>query len=170
MEVDRAQYGITAKQKSRAMTVLAWGNQLILSSTQKGGDSFSYQYKGTPVLEDLHLCQQVWKDATGDDQQHRARAMCAEPMACQLYYSLDAVAHLAEQHARVATVVENGQGVVEQQDPCPPPSQQVCVFFPLFGQESMVLTCVLGEHLGLQHIRLIAGPDRAGQIHPATEL
>jgi len=135
VEVDRAQYGIGARQKSRAMSVLAWGNELILSSTQKGGDSFSYRFQGTQVLDDLRLCQQVWKDATENDLEHRAAAMCAEPMACQLYYSMNAITHLASQHARVCTVVENGQGVVEQQDPCPPPHQEVLFPSPSGGVE-----------------------------------
>jgi hypothetical protein len=114
VEADRAQYEIGAKGKAKVMAVLAWGNELILSSSQKGGYAFNYQYKDSPVLEDLQLCQQVWKDFTDTDQGHRARAMCAEPMAAQLYYSIDAISHLASQHATICSVVENNQGVLEQ--------------------------------------------------------
>lgn len=125
MNVDAQQYAIKLSSRPKALATLAWGNELIISSTQKGLGSFTYEYNvNSPVLKDLQLCQQVWKDATNEDKEHRTRGKCAEPMACHVYYTLNPDAHLEKQQARIASVVENSQGVVEQQDPCVDPDQQ----------------------------------------------
>jgi hypothetical protein len=123
VDVDRVQYGIGKGQKPRAMAVLAWGNELILATSQKGGGSFSYDYGDTPVLRDLQLCQQVWQEATGNDLEHKNQGNCAEPMASHMYYSVH-TAHLANRNARVATVVTSGN-TLQQQDPCPGPHEEV---------------------------------------------
>ncbi|KAI0403814.1 hypothetical protein F4802DRAFT_279354 [Xylaria palmicola] len=95
--------------------VLAWGNEIILASSQKGKNYFSYEYKQTPVLGSLELCQIIWRDdgpgGGTTDEKHRTEGKCGEPMAAHLYYSLDATTPLSKQQARVATVVEGRDGV-----------------------------------------------------------
>ncbi|KAL4767177.1 hypothetical protein BDW60DRAFT_212202 [Aspergillus nidulans var. acristatus] len=44
-------------QTLNAMSVLAWGNELILASSQKGKYSFAYEYAETKVLKSLLLCR-----------------------------------------------------------------------------------------------------------------
>ncbi|RYP45986.1 hypothetical protein DL768_007736 [Monosporascus sp. mg162] len=126
VQIDREQYGISDRSKPGAMTVLAWGNEMILASSQKGTSSFTYKYKNTPVLETLELCQIVWREhgpGGGEtDKQHRTEGKCGELMAAHLYYSQDATVALAQRNARVATVVEKGREV-KNEDPCGDPNQ-----------------------------------------------
>jgi hypothetical protein len=107
-----AQYGISKKKGlSTVMTVLAFGNEIILASTQKGDDSFTYGFGdgNTQVARALQLCQAVWKDRAnlGEDDEppiHKNKGHCGEPMAAHLYYASHTTP-LAEQNARVATIV-----------------------------------------------------------------
>lgn len=59
---DRVQYGIGKKWQPGVMTVLAFGNEIIFSSSTKGTSSFTYEYQNTPVLQNLQLCQVIWRD------------------------------------------------------------------------------------------------------------
>ncbi|RYP70472.1 hypothetical protein DL769_004961 [Monosporascus sp. CRB-8-3] len=126
-QIDRDQYGLSDYSKPSAMTILAWGNEIILASSQKGRSSFTYEYKNTPVRETLELCQIVWReDGPGDgktDKKHRTEGKCGELMAAHLYYSEDATITLAERNARVGTVVEKRKNL-ENTDPCGDPKNQ----------------------------------------------
>ncbi|KAH7128005.1 hypothetical protein B0J13DRAFT_453729 [Dactylonectria estremocensis] len=126
MEDDSRQYQISIKKIPNAMAVLAWGNEIILASSQKTMPSFAYQYADTPVLESLKLCQMVWRDnaPSGTDERHRAEGMCAEPVAAQLYYSIN-TNQLQGQNARVGTWVRNRKGEWQKQDPCGEPSRDL---------------------------------------------
>lgn len=62
MPPDRIQYGIGKKWQAGVMTVLAFGNEIIFASSTKGSSSYTYEYHNTPVLQDLQLCQVIWRD------------------------------------------------------------------------------------------------------------
>jgi hypothetical protein len=60
MIADARQYGYpTDKQLPKAMTILAWGNEIILASSQRNNVSFSYMFADTPVLKVL-----LWESKT----------------------------------------------------------------------------------------------------------
>jgi hypothetical protein len=69
------------------MTFLAFGNKVILSSSQNG-PSFTYEYANSPVKESLSLCMAVWKEQTGEKKRHGRRASCGEMMCAHQYYQL----------------------------------------------------------------------------------
>jgi hypothetical protein len=71
-----------------AMSILAWGNEIILSSSQKGQQSFSYDGPDTPVKRSLQLSQATWvrESRTSADVLHRREGKCGEGMAAHLYY------------------------------------------------------------------------------------
>lgn len=98
------------------MTVLAFGNEIILSSSQKGGNSFSYEYGDTEVLKTLLLCQVAWNEDSREDQTHKNRGKCGELFTSQMYYLLYDTP-LAERNAGVATVTFN-KGALRRTDPC----------------------------------------------------
>lgn len=127
MQVDFDQYEIVEKQKNKdmpsAMGVLAWGNQLIFASSQKG-PSYSYGNRGTPVRESLDKCQIVWRDTGPIDpnKPHKSMGRCAETSAAQLYY-LANTTPLESVGARVGTVVLRRSGSAEPTDPCGDPAR-----------------------------------------------
>lgn len=67
MDAARLQYSIKKGLVPRVMTVLAFGNEIILASSMKGASSFNYAFQNTPVLESLQLCQMVWRDCICPD-------------------------------------------------------------------------------------------------------
>ncbi|KAL2131056.1 hypothetical protein VTI74DRAFT_5595 [Chaetomium olivicolor] len=72
------------------MSILAWGNEIILTSSQKGSQSFSYNGPDTPLQRSLQLCQAVvWQDVTGAVGVHKNQGKCGEEMAVHLYYKLN---------------------------------------------------------------------------------
>lgn len=104
--------------KPGAMTVLAFGNEIILSSSQKGGNSFSYGYGYTKVLKTLQLCQVAWNEDGKPEKLHKNHGKRGEVFVSHMYYSLYNTP-LAEQNARVAMVTFNkGAGIPPQTDPC----------------------------------------------------
>ncbi|EEP82611.1 predicted protein [Uncinocarpus reesii 1704] len=122
---DVEQYGISARSVPNALAVLAWDHEIILSSSQKGGASFTYDYGDSPVLESLRLCQAIWKDdgPFGNDKEHRTGASCAEPMAAHLYYATTGEP-LDTKKARVGTWTRRKKGW-EQTDPCGTPEKDL---------------------------------------------
>jgi hypothetical protein len=122
MIADAQDYAVGVSNRPKAMSVLAFGNELILASSQKGLTSFSYTYHSTPVLETLRLCQAVWGNRPGGtDSPHNYGGSCAELMAAQLYYTLYTTP-LSARAARIATVTlqkKDGQFVPRPKDPCP---------------------------------------------------
>jgi len=125
MVADMAQYSIGPGRQPGAMAVLAFGNEIILASSQRGQPSYTYNYENTPVLESLKLCQIVWRDyGPGNgatDDPHRTEGKCAEVMAAHLYYSIH-TNPLSSQQARVATVAKRRENLV-QLNPCGDPQQ-----------------------------------------------
>ncbi|KAL6229676.1 hypothetical protein BDW75DRAFT_90837 [Aspergillus navahoensis] len=122
MEADAEQYQISKKRTPNAMGVLAWGNDIILASSQVGQSSFTYDYKSTPVLESLKLCQMVWRDnapfySEETHGTHRTKGKCAEQLSAHMYYYITDIP-LQIQHARVGVWVRNGKGEWEKRDPC----------------------------------------------------
>ncbi|KAK2761655.1 hypothetical protein FQN54_001483 [Arachnomyces sp. PD_36] len=123
MVVERQRYGISEGAQPNALAILAWGNQIIISSTQKGSPSFSYGYYHTEVLESLNICHKVWADVTqskGEIKGHKGTGRCAEPMAAHLYYSLETIP-LQNHNARIGTWVYVRDGDWTQIDPCGDP-------------------------------------------------
>ncbi|PGH17919.1 hypothetical protein AJ79_00818 [Helicocarpus griseus UAMH5409] len=127
MTAEAEQYGITRRNIPGAMAILAWGNEIILASSQRP-ISFSYGYHGTEVLESLKLCQMVWHEMTGDDQEHRRQGMCAEPMAVHLYYSMTETP-LQNQRARIGAWTPIRSGGWKQSDPCGFADEWGCALF-----------------------------------------
>ncbi|EAW21127.1 uncharacterized protein NFIA_062880 [Aspergillus fischeri NRRL 181] len=117
MVADREQYGIIPGAEPTAVGILAWGNEIILSSTMKSAGHYSYQFQNgdTPVGRSLQKCQMVWRDKTGKEKQHKNRGSCVEPMAAHLYYGQNDVP-LKDRKARVGTWVKVGNW--KQIDPC----------------------------------------------------
>ncbi|CEL03923.1 hypothetical protein ASPCAL05060 [Aspergillus calidoustus] len=123
MEADLRQYGISAKRMPSAMGILAWDKHIILASSQTGQKSFTYDYKDTPVLQSLRLCQIAWRDEapSGTDSEHRTQGKCAEQISAHMYYLLGWELPLQVQNARVGVWVRNGKGEWGQRDPCGDP-------------------------------------------------
>jgi len=125
MAPDLAQYQINPRNTPSAMAVLAWGNQLILASSQKGPTSFSYNYPSTPVLSSLQLCQTVWRDdgVMNSDKTHRTDGKCSEQMAAHLYFFSETT-DLPLQSARVAAVTKPSRNAdLRATDPCGDPQR-----------------------------------------------
>ncbi|KAL3444235.1 hypothetical protein BJX65DRAFT_311014 [Aspergillus insuetus] len=123
MEADLQQYGISSKGLPSAMGILAWDRHIILASSQRGQNSFTYDYKDTPVLKSLKLCQMAWRDdaPSGTDSPHRTQGKCAEQLSAHMYYLLGWTLPLQVQDARVGVWVRSGKGVWEKRDPCGDP-------------------------------------------------
>lgn len=123
---DMNQYGISVnKHQPGALTILAFGNEIILASSQRGQPSYTYNYANTDVLESLKLCQIIWKDNGPDDsstdKQHANRGQCGEVIAAHLYYSIYTTP-LKERQARIGTVVSRG-GEMRFFPPCGNPEK-----------------------------------------------
>jgi hypothetical protein len=135
MSVDREQYGIGPRAEPTAMGVLAWGDEIIISSSVKGAGSFSYQFDGgnPEVLKSLKECQILWRDTSLPDKnkehEHKNKGNCAEPMAAHLYYRNNGK-DLPAQNARIGTWVRVG-GTWQQIDPCGT-GEDVSTTFPTF--------------------------------------
>lgn len=125
IETDMAQYDIRPLNRPSALSVLAWGKELIFATSQKGSTSFAYDYPDSPVRPILELCSVVATDdgVGSPNSRHRAEAKCAEPMALQLYYfSQDN--NLSPESARIGSVVLGpGKAKPEARDPCAGPEK-----------------------------------------------
>ena len=120
IQPDMEQYGMRFAQQwaPGAMTILAWDNEIILASSQKGPQSFTYDYQGedaTPVLAQLNECQtqlQLLLESESREGEetpvvgiHRTSGKCGEEMAAHLYYLYNQGRPLRDRHAVVGTVV-----------------------------------------------------------------
>lgn len=124
MYEDATQYGIGTKRVPTAMSVLVWGNEIIIASSIKG-PAFNYMLKDTPVLESLELCQIVWRDTVGPDIRHKNNGSCGELTAAQIYYSVYSKP-LSSQSASVGTVgyVTHSTGTrIDTKPPCGDPKE-----------------------------------------------
>ncbi|RAH52913.1 hypothetical protein BO85DRAFT_382852, partial [Aspergillus piperis CBS 112811] len=112
MQANQEAYGIPKRQRSKAMTVLAFDHEIILASSQKG-ESFSYYYTDTPVAKALERCQVTWRRDFGKESIHKNEGKCGEEMAAHLYYLVHPGKSLSSQKPRVATIVGG-----KRTDPC----------------------------------------------------
>ena len=148
------QYGINPNHNQPgAMTVLAFGNELILASSQKGPVSFSYTFRDSPVLETLRLCQAIYRESsvTGSDKEHRTAGRCGEIMAAHLYYVQHPDTRLSDTQARIATVtIRNRQEAPAATDPCGD-AQHASTHRLHLKSEGVMLTILIGQ-LGLPAI------------------
>jgi hypothetical protein len=114
MEPDMVQYDVPRNRNNQpfAMTVLAFDNEIILASSQKGANSYAYDFLDTPILKTLQLCQ------IGDNK-HMHGGGCGEVVAAQLYFTKYPDIPLSTRRARIGTVVWNrNKKRPEQTDPC----------------------------------------------------
>ena len=98
-----------------AMGILAWGNEIILTSSMKGAPSFFYDFKGgnTVIGEALEKCSIL-------SQRHKNTANCAEPMSAHLYYKDIGITRkpLAAESPRIGVWVKQAETGWTQTDPC----------------------------------------------------
>jgi hypothetical protein len=121
MSAEMERYQVrNSKDTPGGMSILAFGNEVILSSTVKGLNSFAYDYEPSSVKAPLQLCQAVWRDGEDNDQKHKNGGSCGEVMVSQLYYTIHD-SPLADQNARVGAVLylgKKGAKKLEQKPPC----------------------------------------------------
>lgn len=118
IDPDRLNYDIGLRNLPGAMTVLAFSNELILASSQKGSSAYSYKQLNTPVSLALEMCQMIWRDDGEIKKEHQHKGKCGEPMSMHLYYLRYPDTHLSDQGARIGTVVKNRDGDMVPTDPC----------------------------------------------------
>lgn len=84
---DAQQYEFGPKRWPGAITILAFDNEIIISSSQKG-PSFTYKYSQTPVKELLAQCSAIWQQGAAgrEEKQHRSQGSCGEIMTAHQYY------------------------------------------------------------------------------------
>ncbi|KAF3398635.1 hypothetical protein DPV78_007101 [Talaromyces pinophilus] len=78
-----SQYQVGKRFKPGALTILAWGNEIILASSQKGSNSFTYEGEPSKVLEILQMCQTTYLEnyKAGTATGHRTQGKCGEEMS-----------------------------------------------------------------------------------------
>ncbi|OQD78004.1 hypothetical protein PENANT_c101G01795 [Penicillium antarcticum] len=113
MVADRKQYGISPQAEPTAMGILAWGSEIILSSSMKGGDSFFYEYEdgNTLVGQALQKCSIF-------SQKHKNDGSCAEPMSAHLYHQDSTRKPLKDELPRIGVWVKQGAQGWTKTDPC----------------------------------------------------
>ncbi|KAK3896774.1 hypothetical protein C8A05DRAFT_20327 [Staphylotrichum tortipilum] len=131
---DMAQYGIprTKNLTPLAMSILAFDNEIILASSQKGKQSFSYASPENPVSRALNACQIMSAEKTSVSKRHKNQGKCGEEMAAHIFYRLYPGQDLASRNAVVGTWVADNHlstvpvrtdpcGIADNvsQDPCP---------------------------------------------------
>lgn len=100
MDASVDQYMIPKDQRPNAMGIMAWGNEIILTSSQRIGPPYSYTTgvesaakdytEQDVVLKSLKLCQVAGKSSSGYDltKEHTNEGKCVEPMSANMYYIL----------------------------------------------------------------------------------
>lgn len=146
MRADVVQYGINPKHPKynpRAMTLLAFGNEIILASSQKGLQSFSYSTPDTPVLIDLNRCAMAWRDEGNPEQpEHRRGAKCGEEMVCHLYALNNRDQELRTRNPSISTWAAAGS--IDNPAPTPPcgnPVRADVSFCPICPMSHQFITC-----------------------------
>ncbi|KAF5626140.1 hypothetical protein F52700_8857 [Fusarium sp. NRRL 52700] len=127
MEKDMQQYKPTVFPKGSTkpsylpsvMTIVAFGNEIILSSSQKGLDGFLNQWPQSPVRLALDRCSALWRDRVVNDPEstadpaagHTNKAKCGEVNAFHQYYMTHTTSIPdVSPKVRVTTVVKGRQG------------------------------------------------------------
>ncbi|KAK3312151.1 hypothetical protein B0H66DRAFT_525132 [Apodospora peruviana] len=125
MQPEMKQYDIGVRKVPSVMTVLAFGNKTILSSSIRGQAAFTYALEKTPVYKTMKLCTAIWADQHPDDdehadKEHRNKGSCGEPMVAHQYYHVhDKPLKELEPPARVDTVSRSANGPIPK-PPCGP--------------------------------------------------
>ncbi|KAK1994045.1 hypothetical protein LX36DRAFT_224470 [Colletotrichum falcatum] len=136
--IEQSKYDIHTNNRPSVMTALAFGDEIILSSSQKGKTSFSYGEPDQPdsrprankVKQILDLCQQTFMhsvpEADRKENQHRHGGKCGEQLVAHAFYKThpELEADLSKTNGRVTTVQKDikdpSRGVVAI-DPCNTP-------------------------------------------------
>ncbi|KAK1580596.1 uncharacterized protein LY79DRAFT_661048 [Colletotrichum navitas] len=132
-------YDISKYIRPTVITALAYGDEIILSSSQKGQTSFSYGDPDHPdsrpranrVKQQLDLCQQTFMhnvpEADRNKDRHRNNGQCGEQLVAHAFYNIhpEPDADLSKMNARVTTVQRGvgdntGRGIFAI-DPCNTP-------------------------------------------------
>ena len=114
MDPGMEQYGIAKNKnnKPEGMTVLAFDHEIILSSTQKGANSYAYEFVDTPVLKTFQECKV-------GDLTHKNGGGCGEIMSAQMYFTKYPDRHLSTRKARVGIVLwDRKTDVLTRTEPC----------------------------------------------------
>lgn len=130
MVADADQYGLEDTDRPGAMGIMAFGNEIFLTSSQSGGPSYSYEASDTnPVKVALKMCQNAekypgWKT----DELHKNNGKCVEVSSAQMYFLLNkdekTIESLKNQKPRVAVWTMNrGTGKWRKTAPCQDPKQ-----------------------------------------------
>ncbi|KIL85503.1 hypothetical protein FAVG1_11461 [Fusarium avenaceum] len=100
------------------MTIVAFDNKIILSSSQKGRSGFINEWPDSPVRLALDRCSALWRDRVianpkthqNPDSYHKNQAKCGEVNAFHQYYMTNdkPIPDLAPK-ARVTTVIKQGK-------------------------------------------------------------
>ncbi|CAM1510070.1 Fc.00g004050.m01.CDS01 [Cosmosporella sp. VM-42] len=89
MEADFKQYEIQGDEAllPDVMSILAFGTEIILASSQKGAGALIDRFPDSPVRQNLELCKIVWRDyGTGTEQANKNKGKCGEVMTFHQYY------------------------------------------------------------------------------------
>ncbi|KAF4953315.1 hypothetical protein FGADI_6081 [Fusarium gaditjirri] len=101
------------------MTIVAFGNEIILSSSQKGRDGFIDEWPQSPVKLALDRCSTLWRERVVNDPGnnadpaawHKNQAKCGEVNAFHQYYMTHTTAiPEVDPKVRVTTVVKGSKG------------------------------------------------------------
>jgi hypothetical protein len=122
MEANMKLYEVTVrKDKPRAMTVLAVGNEIFLASSVKKSANFAFAYPKTKVSNALEACQTTFHKNGGESTEGRkSSSNCGEVMSAQMYYITDKNKDtpLKGRDARNCTVVADKDDKPQNTDPC----------------------------------------------------
>ncbi|UKZ74642.1 hypothetical protein TrVFT333_002312 [Trichoderma virens FT-333] len=115
MEADFLQYAPyldkTGKPKMLpgAMSILAAGNEIFLSSSQKGLSTFINEVAGSPVKCQLEICFATWK-LKHPETDHKNNRRCGEIMTFHQYYKVHSEKLITlSPLARLTTVVRSAE-------------------------------------------------------------
>ena len=95
LRAEMLQYGMSTRRvgdervpklESGAMGLLAVGNELYISTTQKGGDAFINHVYDSPVRHKLEMCMAFWNSKTEKDEDHVNQRRCVELQVAHQYY------------------------------------------------------------------------------------
>lgn len=114
------------KDKPKTVSVLAFGNEIIISSSMKGSMPFAYTVENSPAAKILVECQKTWVRGGGaEGTTHKNDAGCAEVWVTQLYYNTHTTA-LKDQNARIAAIVSSDGNPPVARYPCATGSKVSC--------------------------------------------
>lgn len=95
MQADMAQYNVDepADVLPGVMTIMAYDNEIILASSQKGSSVFVDGLKNSPVKYQLQECRAAFSiknpTASNEAKEHKNSRKCGELQALHHYFSLD---------------------------------------------------------------------------------